>query len=450
MAEDAIFETRLAAALGRYAELAPAMDDEAISRAAIDAGGRRTGRLDGICVALLGPTAQSRAVRAVYLVALLALLLAAILAAVVGGVLRNESPPLPGRNGPIVYSFGGNNHEAVANVAVDRMEGSATRSWRVGARVIRGMGARWPGCPTRGPLHPSWWAAPDGSRARTIPPGRPGPRVPVLRGVSRRPARSVLLKPVAPVPADSVRPMGRRRPWAPDWSSGWRRSDGGQGVAIASTSTTAGESGDLPVSVARRPVDRLCRLCHGRFNGGATGADRGSTWLRPMARIDAASRPDRVWSATGCRGRPTAAPCIHRGWRKRRTRPDHQAEVRPSRRVPRDLFVIAADGTGDRSLTQTSATEHDPEWSPDGSFLRFETSEGWRSRPADDASDGGSRAGRPPDVFGPELEWFVWSPDGRQPAVAGARHGRPGRPFRTDPPLDRSRIPTRHRRPCRS
>ena len=69
MADDAIFETRLAGALGRYAELAPAMDDEAIARAAIDAGGRtERGGWTWLRDALLGPTAQSRAVRVVYLV----------------------------------------------------------------------------------------------------------------------------------------------------------------------------------------------------------------------------------------------------------------------------------------------------------------------------------------------------------------------------------------------
>ena len=39
MRDDVTFETRLADALGRYAELAPAMDDDAIARQAIVAGG---------------------------------------------------------------------------------------------------------------------------------------------------------------------------------------------------------------------------------------------------------------------------------------------------------------------------------------------------------------------------------------------------------------------------
>ena len=120
MADDTIFETRLAAALGRYAELAPTMDDETIARVAIDA--RRTARpgwLAALRNMLLGPITPSTGTRVAYLVVLLALLLAAILVAVAGGFFRNKSLPLPGRNGAIVYSFGGNNHEAVANVAID-------------------------------------------------------------------------------------------------------------------------------------------------------------------------------------------------------------------------------------------------------------------------------------------------------------------------------------------
>ena len=43
MHDDLTFEARLADALGRYAELAPSMDDDAVAREAIAAGRSRPG-----------------------------------------------------------------------------------------------------------------------------------------------------------------------------------------------------------------------------------------------------------------------------------------------------------------------------------------------------------------------------------------------------------------------
>ena len=121
MTDDTIFETRLAAALGHYAELAPSMDDGAIAEAAIAA--HRPGAvarwLGALRMTSVGPSA-SRGLRLAYLVALLALLVAAlIIAAVVGGAPRDEIPLPAGRNGLIVYSFTGTGHEAVSDVAID-------------------------------------------------------------------------------------------------------------------------------------------------------------------------------------------------------------------------------------------------------------------------------------------------------------------------------------------
>ena len=97
---------------------------------------------------------------------------------------------------------------------------------------------------------------------------------------------------------------------------------------------------------------------------------------------------------------------------------DSSNAARPSGGSPsldglqRDLFVVAADGTGDRNLTETPAIEHDPEWSPDGAFLAFETSaEGEADRLTTLRTHGAAPVGVP--TLGPELDWFVWSPDGR-------------------------------------
>jgi TolB protein len=45
--------------------------------------------------------------------------------------------------------------------------------------------------------------------------------------------------------------------------------------------------------------------------------------------------------------------------------------------VPMDVFVINADGTGERNLTETSeALENLPHWSPDGTQIVFQSSQG--------------------------------------------------------------------------
>jgi TolB protein len=78
---------------------------------------------------------------------------------------------------------------------------------------------------------------------------------------------------------------------------------------------------------------------------------------------------------------------------------------------PRDLFLIGADGSGDRNLTRSPALESQPEWSPDGTSLAFETSaEGEAHRLTTIRMNGPTPEG--PPVLGPESPWFVWSPDG--------------------------------------
>jgi len=73
-----------------------------------------------------------------------------------------------------------------------------------------------------------------------------------------------------------------------------------------------------------------------------------------------------------------------------------------------DIFTINDDGTGERDLTNTTAAEYGPEWSPDGTHLAYQT----------DADGGhiaiirmdGPVAVGPPSI-GPS-GGFAWSPDG--------------------------------------
>ena len=94
-----------------------------------------------------------------------------------------------------------------------------------------------------------------------------------------------------------------------------------------------------------------------------------------------------------------------------------------------DIFVIGADGTGERNLTKTqSATEREPGWSPDGSRLAYfgplgdELPQGWPItvvRVAD-----GVPVGQP--VRGPETTDFLWSPDGARLLLVDQQRTAPG------------------------
>ena len=80
---------------------------------------------------------------------------------------------------------------------------------------------------------------------------------------------------------------------------------------------------------------------------------------------------------------------------------------------PLDVFVIGADGTGDRNVTDSPASENRPDWSPDGLRLGFKvSSDGDQDRIATMRMDGAIPLAEP--VTGPPSPWFVWSPDGTQ------------------------------------
>jgi Tol biopolymer transport system component len=77
------------------------------------------------------------------------------------------------------------------------------------------------------------------------------------------------------------------------------------------------------------------------------------------------------------------------------------------------VFVIAADGSNERNVTNTSTAESGPMWSPDGTHLAYGTGpEGQPRQITTLRVDGQSLPG--PPTAGPPSEWFVWSPDGKR------------------------------------
>jgi WD40 repeat protein len=410
MADDTIFETRLAASLGRYAELAPTMDDETIARVAIDA--RRTARpgwLAALGNMLLGPITPSTGTRVAYLVVLLALLLAAILVAVAGGFFRNESLPLPGRNGAIVYSFGGNNHEAVANVAIDP-DGTGDHpidAGRCPTYSREGAVLAWLSYDGAASL---FVASADGSGQRTVLLVET-PQTSVSYAVSPDGNRVAWFKPAPTDPAESTAPDGTPAAQGPGAELWVAPLDGSQGVRIVPAATVSGESYDSPVW---SPDGR--RIAFATYVADNTTGEARRTAIDVVAadgsdRRRLSSRPGLV--DDGMSWSPDGRSLAYIGL------PDGPAEPTSTEGSPsigarpRDLFLIGADGTGDRNLTDTPTFEHNPDWSPDGAFLAFETSaEGVADRVTTIKVDGASAVG--PPRLGPESDWFVWSPDGRQ------------------------------------
>ena len=411
MHDDVTFETRLADALARFAESAPTMDDEAIARRAIEAGGsgRRIGWLIPLRRRGLERDGGGRATpRLAYLLIVLGLVLAALLAAIAAGVLRTDRPRPLGRNGAIVFTVQGNDHGPPSTHLLDP-DGTGDRS--IGTDR----------CPTY---------SKDGGVLTSL--SYDGSASLVVWGADGRPAGTVLLVENPPTSVSyALSPDGTRVAWfkpAPDGSVGSPMPDG--------SSATPGTGPELWVApIAGSPGMRLVpgsnvpdefyeaplwspdgrHIAFGSYVADPTTGIRQRSAILVVAAdgtglLRLSDRPAILddtlsWSPDGrflaYLGLPDALPNPTPG-------PTPAPLVYP----PRDVFVIGADGTGEWKVTDSPAFETRPEWSPDGAVLAFESSpDGTASRVTTIEMHGPTPVGRP--LEGPESPWFVWSPDAK-------------------------------------
>lgn len=100
--------------------------------------------------------------------------------------------------------------------------------------------------------------------------------------------------------------------------------------------------------------------------------------------------------------------------------PGELAFVAADRRVPQ-IFVIGADGTGRRQLTNAAGPSTTPMWSPDGQKIAFVRRTGDNSQIYVMAADGGSQ--RALTAGGGHAASPAWSPDGRQIVFTAIKDG---------------------------
>lgn len=384
---------------------APAgLHDDVIERA------RRSRQRPGWLVGLRGGTFGISAAagrrplgRVGYLLIALALVLAAFIVAIVAGAFRKDPiNPLLGRNGAIVYGL----QEPFFGMHVVGPDGSGQHDLAGGS------------CPVFSPDGSvlAYWA---GSGLVVAAADGSSPRLLSIRAESAHPEDLFALSP----DGTQIAWIRRIRPYelaTPDDSTttvGWDDElwvipvSGGAGSRVLPTSGARDESRLLP---AWSPNGR--RIAYSTFVTNASVSHRlsidvidvdGSNQMRLTSR-PTSGQDGMAWSPDSrfiaYAGVPDASP------------PSGASQGLESSGdgPPQDIFVIGADGTADRNLTNTAANEFGPRWSPDGVHLAYLTFVDGQPGPVISVRMNGSTPIGLPAV-GPIVPEFVsWSPDGRR------------------------------------
>ena len=329
-------------------------------------------------------------VRVAYLMVILALLLAIVVAAIAGGVLRS-APIKLGANGVIAYSVEDNariglserfhSHLMNADGTDDREigPGSCPRFSRDGAALAY-VSTAFGGAEVA-------VTAADGSSPRTVAGivgstfdtdyalSPDGTRIAWLKRVPLNDESSHLelrLSPVSGGPgvrveaaADSDEPFS-----TPVWSPDGRR------IAFAHLVADGSGAPRSQVSIVDADGSNLHRLTT------RPGTDEvGFTWSPDSRSIAHAGLPD-----------------------------GSQPSLSDGSNPPRDIFVIDADGTDDRDITNTTTDESAPQWSPDGGHLAYQVAQDGLTNVVTVRMDGRAAVGSP--IQGPASDGFAWAPDG--------------------------------------
>lgn len=350
-----------------------------------------------------GPGSDLAFGRAGYVLVVVALLVATLLVAIAAGALRfNPSNPLLGRNGAIVFDL------QAPETANNMVNPDGT-----------GLSLTLGNCPTFSPDGSvlAYWTG-DSPELMIARSDGSAPRRLFVFGEGAHPEDRFALSPDGTQFAwiKRLRAFERADPGGGSTIVGWNDElwimpvAGGPGVRILAISGATDESRLLPLW----SPDGL-RIAYTTYVVGESTSfrssidviDKDGTNRRRLTTRAAGGLGGMSWSPDGrflaFAGVPDAA---------RLPSPDTR-EWSPDGFDPAlDLFVIGADGEGERNLTNSAVGETAPQWSPDGSHLAYLTSDATVGQRLDTLRMDGPAAIAPP-FLGPSVaRYFTWSPDG--------------------------------------
>jgi Tol biopolymer transport system component len=339
---------------------------------------------------------------------LLGLVVAAVAALVVGAFRPSPVPPPFGRNGAIAYDVSDlsgrpYNHVHLIGVAggdVELAQGSCPRFSADGTVLAYSSG--W------AETAKVYVSSPDGSSPRLLP-GIGDSQFALSPDGSRIAWLKALEDIVTPTSGGGSFVRSQNELWVSPTS-------GGQAQRLAApedvaedfwTPVWSPDGGSIAFAVNRWMVDQDNQWFY-RIAFDVVAAD-GSGRRRLTSRVGSDVSTDISWSPDGrslvFAGAPDGTKVPN---------PDPVAGSQEYFWPELDIFVIGADGTAERNITGTDASEFDPAWAPDGghlAYVAFTTVAGGGAYHLTSARMDGANLLGPVAVGGP-ADSFAWSPNG--------------------------------------